>query len=65
MNYKEQSEEIFPAEEPLILLLTDFLSRRLNQLLNNQHSHFQVPVVPDGKTAVMCCRKIFPILLRK
>ena len=51
MNNQDRHTEIFPAEEPLVLLLTDFLSSRLNQLISDQHSDFNIPVVPDWKNS--------------
>src|SRR5882672_12931966 len=51
MNHQNQPMQVFPAEEPLVLLLTDFLTSRLNQLINDQYSDFPIPEVPDWKNS--------------
>ncbi len=49
MQSNEQDPNIFPADEPIIMLLTTFLSQRLNRLANNDHREVVVPVVPDWR----------------
>ncbi len=49
MQQRTYDSQIFPADEPLIILLTEFLSERLRQLANKNYGGVKVPTVPDWK----------------
>jgi hypothetical protein len=47
MEQKTYDSEVFPADEPIIVYLTEFLSDRLQQMVKKDHSAVKVPPMHD------------------